>query len=130
MALSFKGRVWKFGDDINTDLMVPAIAMTKPAEERLKYCFSANRPGWVDMVKEGDIIVGGKNFGLGSSRPGAEVLRDLDYPIEKVTVNKVYRLTLSVSSAEEANRVADEISRRVLANPTKDSYSIKIEEMR
>ena len=60
----------------------------------------------------------------------AEVLKDLDYPIEKVTVSKVYQLTLCVSSAEEANRVADEISRRVLANPTKDSYSIKIEEMR
>ena len=60
----------------------------------------------------------------------AEMLKDLDYPIEKATVSKVYQLTLSVSSAEEANRVVDEISRRILANPTKDSYTIKIEEMR
>ena len=77
MEAIIRGRVWKFGDDINTDLMVPAIALDKSYEEMGKYCFSANRPGWVDLVERGDIIVGGKNFGTGSSRPGAAVLKAL-----------------------------------------------------
>ena len=56
-----KGKVWKFGDEINTDLMVPSHALGLPDSEIHRYCFSANRPGWVDQVKKGDIIVGGKN---------------------------------------------------------------------
>ena len=39
--------------------------------------FSANRPGWVDLVQPGDILIGGKNFGMGSSRPAARSLRNL-----------------------------------------------------
>ncbi len=77
MANILKGRVWKFGDDINTDLMVPNFAMFKEAQEMMKYCFSANRSGWSDLVEKGDMIVAGKNFGTGSARPGAKVLRDL-----------------------------------------------------
>jgi len=72
-----KGKVWKFGDEINTDLMVPSHALALSDTEMVKHCFSANRPGWVDLVKKGDIIVGGKNFGIGSSRPGANVLKSL-----------------------------------------------------
>jgi 3-isopropylmalate/(R)-2-methylmalate dehydratase small subunit len=69
--------VWKFGDEINTDLMVPSTSMTLPEKEMPKYCFSTNRPGWSTLVQKGDIIVGGKNFGIGSSRPGARVIKDL-----------------------------------------------------
>lgn len=72
-----RGRVWKFGGDINTDLMIPSFALTQPLEEQIKHCFEANRPGWVDQVRQGDIIVGGKNFGAGSSRPGAQVFKRL-----------------------------------------------------
>jgi 3-isopropylmalate/(R)-2-methylmalate dehydratase small subunit len=39
--------------------------------------FHANRPGWVDQVKPGDILVGGRNFGMGSSRPAARSLKNL-----------------------------------------------------
>jgi len=74
MSNIVEGRVWKFGDDINTELMIPAIALTKPEKEAAKYFFSSNRPGWVEQVKQGDIIVGGKNFGTGSSRPGAKLM--------------------------------------------------------
>jgi len=73
---AFRGRIWKFGDDINTDLIAP---MGPPVseEERIKRCFSANRPGWSSEVQQGDIIIGGKNFGTGSSRPAAQVLTKL-----------------------------------------------------
>jgi 3-isopropylmalate/(R)-2-methylmalate dehydratase small subunit len=71
------GRVWKFGDDINTDLMLPGPLLTASEEEQRRAVFSANRPGWVDEVRAGDIIVGGRNFGTGSSRPAARSLRNL-----------------------------------------------------
>ena len=72
-----KGRVWKFGDNINTDLMMPNIAFMMSPEEQRKQVFESIRPGWHAQVREGDIIVGGVNFGTGSSRPGARLLREL-----------------------------------------------------
>ena len=39
--------------------------------------FRANRPGWAAEVKPGDIMVAGKNYGMGSSRPAAQVMKDL-----------------------------------------------------
>ena len=71
------GRVWKFGDNINTDLMLPRPYMYKPAEEQKRAVFAATRPGWVDEVSSGDIMVVGRNFGMGSSRPAARSLRNL-----------------------------------------------------
>jgi 3-isopropylmalate/(R)-2-methylmalate dehydratase small subunit len=71
------GKVWKFGDDINTDLMVPGPVIYATEAEQKQAVFSANRPGWVDLVTPGDIIVGGRNFGMGSSRPAARSLRNL-----------------------------------------------------
>ena len=65
------GKVWKFGDDINTDLMLPGPLLFATEEEQKKAVFSANRPGWVDQVRAGDVIIGGLNFGMGSSRPAA-----------------------------------------------------------
>ena len=70
---AIQGRVWKFGDDINTDLVIPGFAIFMAADEQPRHCFSANRPGWVDEVQEGDILLAGRNFGVGSGRPIGEV---------------------------------------------------------
>jgi 3-isopropylmalate/(R)-2-methylmalate dehydratase small subunit len=70
------GRVWKFGDNINTDLMLPGPLLLATEEEQRRAVFSANRPGWVERVRLGDIIVGGLNYGMGSSRPAARSLRN------------------------------------------------------
>jgi 3-isopropylmalate/(R)-2-methylmalate dehydratase small subunit len=70
------GRVWTFGDNINTDLMLPGALLLATEEEQRRAVFSANRPGWVDQVRPGDIIVGGRNYGMGSSRPAARSLRN------------------------------------------------------
>jgi len=75
--MKFKARVWKFGDNINTDLILPVQAFYLAAAEQPKYVFHANRPGWADEVKLGDILIGGKNFGMGSSRPAARSLKNL-----------------------------------------------------
>lgn len=71
-----RGRVWKFGDNINTDLILPGHVMFLPDAERVKYLFQANRPDWVQQVQRGDIIVAGNSFGMGSSRPAALALRN------------------------------------------------------
>jgi 3-isopropylmalate/(R)-2-methylmalate dehydratase small subunit len=75
--MKFTAKVWKFGDNINTDLILPIRAFYLPAEEQARHVFQANRPGWVDEMKPGDILIGGKNFGMGSSRPAARSLRNL-----------------------------------------------------
>jgi 3-isopropylmalate/(R)-2-methylmalate dehydratase small subunit len=75
--MMIKGRVWTFGDNINTDLMLPGALLFASEEEQMRAVFSANRPGWVDTVTPGDIIVGGSNYGTGSSRPAARSLSNL-----------------------------------------------------
>jgi 3-isopropylmalate/(R)-2-methylmalate dehydratase small subunit len=71
------GRIWKFDDNINTDLMLPGSLAYASEDEQKRAVFSANRPGWVDLVTVGDILVCGHNFGTGSSRPAARSLRNL-----------------------------------------------------
>jgi 3-isopropylmalate/(R)-2-methylmalate dehydratase small subunit len=71
------GKVWRFGDNINTDLMLPGPVLYASEDEQKRAVFAANRPGWVDLVRQGDFIVGGQNFGMGSSRPAARSLRNL-----------------------------------------------------
>ncbi len=68
MARTFTGKVWKFDHDINTDLVIPNFAVLMTLEDQLKHCFSANRPGWVDEVQPGDVLLAGRNFGVGSAR--------------------------------------------------------------
>ena len=70
------GRVWKFGDNINTDLMLPGSVLYSSPEVQARAVFMNNRPGWVDQVQQGDAIVGGFNYGMGSSRPAARSLRN------------------------------------------------------
>jgi len=67
-----RGRVWKFGDDVNTDVIYPGkyLPLTDPAEMAL-HAFEGVRPEFVKEVKRGDIIVAGKYFGCGSSREQA-----------------------------------------------------------
>ena len=76
-ATIFKGRVWIVGDNINTDLILPNKAFYLTHEEQAMYVFSANRPGWAEQVKKGDILIGGRNFGMGSSRAAARSLKNL-----------------------------------------------------
>lgn len=72
-----EGRAWVFGDDVNTDDMYPGFAMRLPVNQAAQLMFNASRPGWPSLVRPGDIVVGGRNFGLGSSRPAAELFREL-----------------------------------------------------
>jgi 3-isopropylmalate/(R)-2-methylmalate dehydratase small subunit len=77
MTRTITGKVWVFGDDLNTDAMYPAFAMKMDPPEAAKHIFYEVRPGWTDQVSAGDIVVAGKNFGVGSSRPVAALFSEL-----------------------------------------------------
>jgi len=91
------GRVWKFGDRISTDLMMPGHrVLANPdlsVEEAAKFCMEANRPGWAENeVQPGDILVAGINFGCGSSRNGSQSLKALGIAV--VLAESVSRIHL------------------------------------
>ncbi len=69
-----KGRIWKFGDNIDTDLIIPARYLnTSDPKELAQHAMEDADADWVNKNKPGDIIVGGENFGCGSSREHAPI---------------------------------------------------------
>jgi 3-isopropylmalate/(R)-2-methylmalate dehydratase small subunit len=72
-----EARAWVFGDSVDTDNMYPGFAMKLPIEEAAKHIFYDLRPGWTEEVQPGDIVIAGKNFGVGSSRPVAQLFKQL-----------------------------------------------------
>jgi len=65
-------RVWKFGNNISTDEITPGrYNLTKDPQELAKIAFIEVRPEFSQNVKPGDVIVAGRNFGIGSSRESA-----------------------------------------------------------
>jgi 3-isopropylmalate/(R)-2-methylmalate dehydratase small subunit len=70
-----KGRVWKYGDDVNTDEIIPARYLNLPSMRELaKHCMEDIDKNFMKKVRKGDIIVAGKNFGCGSSREHAPLV--------------------------------------------------------
>jgi 3-isopropylmalate/(R)-2-methylmalate dehydratase small subunit len=63
-----QGKAWIFGDEINTDIIIPSQYAALPADEYKKHIMEAIRPGFHSMIQEGDFIFAGKQFGIGSSR--------------------------------------------------------------
>lgn len=76
---TIKGRVWVLGDDIDTDIIIPTDYLAlKTIEDMKQYAFSPLRPELAGRIQDGDIIVGGTNFGCGSSREQApEIIKAL-----------------------------------------------------
>lgn len=69
-----KGKVWKFGDDVDTDAILPGRYLVLTGEKELAACVMEGcDPNFSEKVKKGDIIVAGKNFGCGSSREHAPI---------------------------------------------------------
>ncbi|MFA5644828.1 MAG: 3-isopropylmalate dehydratase small subunit [Candidatus Ratteibacteria bacterium] len=77
--MNVKGKIWKFGDHINTDDIIAARYLnTTDGKELAAHCMETIRPGFADAFVAGDIVVAGENFGCGSSREHAPVaLREL-----------------------------------------------------
>jgi 3-isopropylmalate/(R)-2-methylmalate dehydratase small subunit len=68
-----KGRVWKYGDNVNTDVIFPGkyTYTLMPPEEMARHALEDLDPEFASQVKPGDVIVAGRNFGCGSSREQA-----------------------------------------------------------
>jgi len=66
------GVAWKFGDNIDTDVIIPACYLNvSTAEELARHCLEGVAPSFASEVRPGDVIVTGENFGCGSSREHA-----------------------------------------------------------
>lgn len=66
-----RGRAWRFGDDINTDVLAPGLYFKSSMDEMARHCLEAVDPGFASGVRPGDVIVAGRNFGTGSAREQA-----------------------------------------------------------
>lgn len=94
------GKVWKFGDNVDTDQIIPAIYLiTGDRKELAKHAFENARPEFVKQVKPGDIIVGGSNFGCGSSRehaPRALIGAGIPVVVAKSFARIFYRNSINI----------------------------------
>ena len=72
--MQYQGTAWKFGDNINTDMIIAGRYLTGNDPSVLRgYCLAGADPSWSQKVRPGDIVVAGKNFGCGSSREQAPI---------------------------------------------------------
>lgn len=113
MTSVIQGRVWKFGDNIDTDVLAPGIYMKLPLAELAKHCLEAVDPAFAPNVKPGDIIVGGNGFGIGSSREqAAEALKQLGVGavLAKSFARIFYRNALNLGVAALFFDFVDELS--------------------
>ena len=88
-----RGKVFKFGDNISTDHIVPGrlIYLRSNLPELAKHVLEDADPTFVKRVKSGDFVVGGKNFGLGSSREHAPIIIKMS-GVSAVLVKSVARI--------------------------------------
>ena len=74
MTTTLKGRAWVYGDNVDTDVIIPARYLNTSDEKELaKYCMEDIDKTFAEEVKAGDIMVAGENFGCGSSREHAPI---------------------------------------------------------
>ena len=72
--MTIRGKAWTFGDDIDTDIIIPARYLTTvDPGELASHCMEPVNPEFPRLVRSGDVVVGGKNFGCGSSREHAPI---------------------------------------------------------
>lgn len=111
-----KGRVWRFGDDIDTDAIIPARYLnTSDPKELARHVMEDADKEFPNKVKAGDIIVAGKNFGCGSSREHAPIAikaAGLQAVIAKSFARIFYRnsfnIGLPIFESEEASEKINE----------------------
>jgi 3-isopropylmalate dehydrogenase/3-isopropylmalate/(R)-2-methylmalate dehydratase small subunit len=119
--MKLQGRAWKFGDDVDTDIIIPARYLnTSDPKELAAHCMEDGDPQFAGRVKPGDIIVAGKNFGCGSSREHAPIAikeAGLSCVIARTFARIFYRNSFNIGlpifeCAEAADRIAggDEVA--------------------
>lgn len=72
MSEKLRGKAWVYGNDVDTDVIIPArYLVTSDPEELGRHCMEDLDPEFIKKMKPGDVVVGGENFGCGSSREHA-----------------------------------------------------------
>jgi len=132
-----KGKVHKFGDNVDTDQIIPARYLnTSDPEELAKYCMEDADPDFVNRMNKGDIIIGGENFGCGSSREHAPIsikAAGISAVIAKSFARIFYRNSINIGlpileSCEAAEEIQEgsEVSIDLTSGEIKDLSSGKI----
>lgn len=128
-----KGSAWKFGDDISTDHIIPGrfYHLRSNLEELKKHIFDDIAPDFHEKVVKGDIIVGGRNFGLGSSREHAPLIikmAGIDAIVANSFARIFYRNAINVGLAaiicpvddiEEGDQLEIKLDEGILINKSK-----------
>ncbi len=136
-----KGNAWKFGNNINTDEIIPARYLnTSDPVELAKHCMEDADPDFMKKAKPGDIIVGGTNFGCGSSREHAPIAlkaADISCVIAESYARIFYRNAINigmpiiespeaVKSIETGNQLEIDFDNGTIFNITKnETYAAK-----
>lgn len=99
--MTLKGKAWKFGDDVSTDLIAPGrlFHLRSNLPELAKHVMEDARPGFYSRITRGDFLVGGDNFGQGSSRehaPRAIKLAGLTAVLAKSFARIFYRNCINI----------------------------------
>jgi 3-isopropylmalate dehydratase small subunit len=133
--MEIKGKAYKFGSDIDTDLIIPAryLNTTEP-KELAKYCMQDIDETFTEKIDQGDIIVAGKNFGCGSSREHAPIAikaAGISCVIAKSYARIFYRNSFNIGlpileskeaseRIEEGDEIAMDFSKGIIKNMTKN----------
>jgi len=134
------GKVWTFGENIDTDLIIAARYLNSSDPEHLaKYVMEDSDPTFASKVKKGDIIVAGDNFGCGSSREHAPIALKaagvsaiIAPTFARIFYRNSFNMGLPIFEVEEANEIkeGDEVSidmeQGLVVNTTQNkSYTFK-----
>ncbi|MFA5577041.1 MAG: 3-isopropylmalate dehydratase small subunit [Tissierellaceae bacterium] len=139
--MKFRGRVFKYGDNVDTDVIIPARYLnTGDPEELKKHCMEGLDKGFAANVEKGDLIVAGKNFGSGSSRehaPMAIKASGISCVIAESFARIFYRNSINIGLAiienpeaaremEMGDRVEIDFERGIIANRSRDkTYKVQ-----
>ena len=114
--MDIKGRVWKYGNDVDTDVIIPARYLNNADPKALaEHCMEDLDASFAANVKQGDIMVAGKNFGCGSSREHAPIaikVAGITAIVAKSFARIFYRNAINIGlpileSAEAAEAIAN-----------------------
>jgi 3-isopropylmalate/(R)-2-methylmalate dehydratase small subunit len=133
--VKLRGKAWRFGDDVDTDAIIPAIYLnTTDPKEMAAHCMEVIDPDFPEKVSPGDIIVADKNFGCGSSREHAPIAikaAGISCVIAKSYARIFYRNSINIglpilecaeaaSKVEEGNEIEVDLESGVVTNLTKN----------
>lgn len=138
MRSTFEGRAWIFGENVDTDQIIPAeYLVTMDSSELARHAFEKAMPRFAKEVRPGDIVVAGRNFGCGSSRehaPRALIGAGVSCVVAESFARIFYRNAINIGlplveatmSARTGDRITVNLSRGTVENlRTKQSATFK-----